>query len=226
MSTIDPTQNNLNVANATQSASSAASASSPQLGQQQFLSLMVAQLKNQDPMQPMQNGEFLGQMAQFGTVSGIQDLQKSFGSLATALQSNQALMASSLVGRTVLAPGNAGALAAGGALAGAVDLPASTADVVVNITDSSGQLVQRLDLGAQSAGTARFAWNGITAAGTPAMPGVYKVSAQALNGTQQYAPNTLMEARVDSVSLGGANGLTLNLAGLGAVNLSDVKQIG
>ena len=58
------------------------------------------------------------------------------------------------------------------------------------------------------------------------MPGVYKVSAQALNGTQQYAPNTLMEARVDSVSLGGANGLTLNLAGLGAVNLSDVKQIG
>ena len=224
MTTIDPTKNNLNVANATQSASAAAT--SPQLGQEQFLSLMVAQLKNQDPMQPMQNGEFLGQMAQFGTVSGIQDLQKSFGSLASALQANQALMASSLVGRTVLAPGNAGYLPAGGQVAGAVDLPTATQDVVVNITDSSGQLVQRLDLGAQSGGTVRFAWDGKTAAGTPALPGVYKVSAQALNGTQQYAPSTLMEARVDSVSLGGSNGLTLNLAGLGAVNLSDVKQIG
>jgi flagellar basal-body rod modification protein FlgD len=224
MTTIDPTNNNLNVANATQSASAAAT--SPQLGQAQFLSLMVAQLKNQDPMQPMQNGEFLGQMAQFGTVSGIQDLQKSFGSLATALQSNQALMASSLVGRTVLAPGSNGYLAAGSTFGGAVDLPTASADVVVNITDSSGQLVQRLDLGAQTAGTVRFAWDGMTATGAPAMPGVYKVSAQALNGTQQYAPNTLMEARVDSVSLGGSNGLTLNLAGLGAVNLSDVKQIG
>jgi flagellar basal-body rod modification protein FlgD len=223
MTTIDPT-NKLNVANATQSASAAAT--SPQLGQAQFLSLMVAQLKNQDPMQPMQNGEFLGQMAQFGTVSGIQDLQKSFGSLASALQSNQALMASSLVGRTVLAPGNNGYLAAGSTFGGAVDLPTASADVVVNITDSSGQLVQRLDLGAQTAGTVRFAWDGMTATGAPAMPGVYKVSAQALNGTQQYAPNTLMEARVDSVSLGGSNGLTLNLAGLGAVNLSDVKQIG
>jgi flagellar basal-body rod modification protein FlgD len=223
MTTIDPTKNNLNVANATQSASAA---TSPQLGQEQFLSLMVAQLKNQDPMQPMQNGEFLGQMAQFGTVSGIQDLQKSFGSLASALQSNQALMASSLVGRTVLAPGNNGYLAAGSALGGAVDLPTASADVVVNVTDSSGQLVQRLDLGAQTAGTVRFAWDGRTAAGTPAMPGVYKVSAQALNGNQQYAPSTLVEARVDSVSLGGSNGLTLNLAGLGAVNLSDVKQIG
>lgn len=223
MTTIDPTNNNLNVANSTQSTNSG---SSTELGQAQFLALMVAQLKNQDPMQPMQNGEFLSQMAQFGTVSGIQDLQKSFGSLATALQSNQALMASSLVGRTVLAPGNAGYLAAGGAVGGAVDLPASTSDVVVNITDGSGQLVQRLDLGAQSSGTVRFTWDGTTAAGTPAAPGVYQVSAQALDGTTPYAPDTLVEARVDSVSLGGSNGLTLNLAGLGAVNLSDVRQIG
>jgi len=199
---------------------------SDQLGQQQFLELMVAQLKNQDPMQPMQNGEFLGQMAQFGTVSGIQDLQKSFGSLATALQSNQALMASSLVGRTVLAPGSTGYLPAGGKLGGAVDLAAATQDVVVSITDSSGQLVQRLNLGAQSAGTVRFAWDGMTSAGTVAAPGLYQVTAQAQNGTQQYAPGTLTEARVDSVSLGGANGLILNLAGIGAVNLSDVKQIG
>ena len=226
MTTIDPTQNNLTAGNSTAATSSSSSGSSTQLGQAQFLSLMVAQLKNQDPMQPMQNGEFLSQMAQFGTVSGIQDLQSSFGSLATALTSNQALMASSLVGRTVLAPGSTGYLAAGGTLGGAVDLPASTSDVVVNITDSSGQLVQRLDLGAQPAGTTSFAWDGTTAAGTAAAPGVYNVTAQALNGTQQYAPNTLVEARVDSVSLGGSNGLTLNLAGLGAVNLSDVKQIG
>lgn len=195
------------------------------LGQDQFLELMVAQLKNQDPLKPMQNGEFLGQLAQFGTVSGIQDLQKSFSGLASSLQSNQALMASSLVGRSVLAPGDSGTLVPGASLRGAVDLPKSAQNVVLDITDSGGQLVRRLELGAQTAGAARFSWDGLNSTGALAPAGIYKLTAQVQGGNERYAVNTLIEARVDSVTLGGTNGLTLNLSGIGPVNLSDVRQI-
>lgn len=198
---------------------------SDKLGQEQFLELMIAQLKNQDPMKPMQNGEFLGQMAQFGTVSGIQDLQKSFTELSTSLQSNQALMASSLVGRTVLAPAAGAQIGAGGGLRGVADLPGAASDVAVSITSASGQLVKRIDLGAQNQGEIGFVWDGTDDTGAAVPPGAYRVSVQALSAGQSYALNTLIESRVDSVTLGGANGLILNLAGLGPVNLSSVRQI-
>lgn len=195
------------------------------LGQEQFLELMIAQLKNQDPLKPMENGEFLGQIAQFGTVSGIQDLQKSFGQLAGALQSNQALMASSLVGRSVLTPGNVGALTAGGALSGTVELNSSAANLAISIVDGNGQLVRRLELGTQAAGSVPFSWDGLTDAGSPAVPGRYQVRAEAVVNGQATAMATQIAARVDSVTLGGAQGIVLNLAGLGAVAFNDVKQI-
>lgn len=195
------------------------------LGQEQFLDLMVAQLKNQDPTKPLQSGEFLGQLAQFGTVNGIQELQASFSEMSTALRSNQALMASGLVGRTVLAPGGVGALPAGGSLAGSMNLASSAANVVVTITDAAGQLVKRMDLGSQTAGEVSFNWDGVTDNGTAAAPGRYAVKAQAFSGTESYAVDTFVLSRVDSVSLGGAQGLMLNLSGLGAVSVTDVKQI-
>jgi flagellar basal-body rod modification protein FlgD len=222
MSTID-TSNKI-PASLQNSASTTGSTQS--LGQDQFLSLMIAQLKNQDPMQPMQNGEFLSQMAQFGTVSGIQELQQSFADLSTSLQSNQALMASSLVGRSVLAPGSVGTIAAGGSLGGAVDLGSSAAGVVVTISDSSGQMVQRLSLGSQEAGTVRFVWDGKTSGGAAAPAGNYTITAQAVGSSETVALNTLVEARVDSVTLGGTKGLVLNLAGGRTAYLSDVRQIG
>ena len=200
-------------------------ANSKKLGQEQFLDLMVAQLKNQDPTKPLQSGEFLGQLAQFGTVNGIQELQTSFSDLSTSMRSNQALMASSMVGRTVLAPGSVGVLPAGGTLAGSLNLPASTSNLVVTITDSNGQQVRRMDFGQQAPGDLSFSWDGLTDNGTAAVPGQYKITGQALSGTQSYAVETFMASRVDSVSLGGSQGLMLNLAGLGAVPVSDVKQI-
>lgn len=198
---------------------------SSKLGQEQFLELMVAQLKNQDPTKPLQSGEFLGQLAQFGTVNGIQELQASFGEMSTALRSNQALMASGLVGRTVLAPGGVGTLPAGGSLAGSMSLASSASNVVVTINDAAGQLVKRIDLGSQKAGEVSFSWNGMTDNGTAAAPGRYAIKAQAFSGTESYAVDTFVLSRVDSVSLGGSQGLMLNLSGLGAVPVTDVKQI-
>lgn len=209
----------------TAKAQSATGTASNALGQSQFLDLMVAQLKNQDPTKPLDSSQFLGQMAQFGTVNGIQGLQKTFTEMASALQSNQALMASSLVGRSVLVPGGVGVLPQGGALNGSVTLPVSVADLAINVTDGSGQLVRRLVLGGQQAGETRFSWDGLNDAGAAAVPGRYKITAEALVDGKSYAADTSVSALVESVSLGGTQGMLLNLTGLGQISLGNVKQI-
>lgn len=196
------------------------------LGQDEFLKLMVTQLKNQDPMKPMQNGEFMGQMAQFSAVTGIKELQTSFSQFATAMQSSQALQASALVGRSVLVPGEAGVLAQGGNLSGAVDLPASTSGVSLSVYNQAGQVVRRLEMGPQPAGLAAFTWDGKTDAGDAAPAGKYKVGASAMMEGKTAAVDTLMAATVESVTLGrGAQGPTLNVTGLGPLDLSSVRQI-
>ena len=196
------------------------------LGQTEFLDLMIAQLKTQDPFAPMQNGEFISQMAQFSSVTGLADLQQSFDKLATSLQSNQALQASSLVGRTVLVPSAVGTLPTGGAISGAVDLPLSSGSVGVNIQDSAGQMVRRLELGSQPSGQAYFKWDGLTNAGVPAESGRYFISADAGINGDTVALQTLMSSTVGSVTLGqGGNGLTLNLTDGNVVGFSSVKEI-
>ena len=207
------------------SSSTASTAISGALGEQQFLQLMVAQLQNQDPTQPMQSGNFLGQLAQFGTVSGIQGLQSSFSQFTSSMQSNQALMATSLVGHSVLAPGSAGSLSAGGSISGAVDLGSAASDVVVGVYDSSGQLVNSVDLGPQAAGQVPFSWNGQNSNGVLMPAGTYQIKANVINGSSTVAANTLIAANVDSVSLGGSQGIMLNLSGMGSVPLSAVTQI-
>lgn len=196
-----------------------------ELGQDQFFELMLTQLKNQDPLKPMQNGEFLAQIAQFSTVTGIQKLQESFGQLAAGMQSAQALQASSLVGRSVMLSSNSAALAPDGSVSGAVELSASASSVSVEIYDAGGQLVQRLDLGAQPAGQVSFTWDGKNTSGEAAAPGRYTIKAQAASGGQSASVPTLVAAKVESVTLGGGQGLLLNLAGQGSVSLSDVRQI-
>lgn len=197
------------------------------LGQAEFLELMIAQLRNQDPLKPMENGEFLGQMAQFGTVSGIQDLQASIEQLAGALQSGQALQASALVGRAVLVPGGSGELGAGGAgLTGQVDLPDTATALTLTIQDAGGQTVRTLELGAQAAGPVSFKWDGLTDAGRPAAPGIYRVTAQAVIGSAPTAVEAALARRVESVSIApGGQGVTLNLTGGRSVSLGEVRQI-
>ena len=198
---------------------------SNELGQDQFLELMMAQLKNQDPMKPMDNGEFLSQMAQFGTVSGIQDLQKSFNSFSSSLQSNQALMASSLVGRAVLVPGSSLPYSGAPAMA-AADLSEAASDVRVSVLDGSGQVVRQFALGPQSAGTVKFSWDGLSNSGAAAPSGTYQIKVDAVSGGKNSALPTYVVARVDSVSLGGQQGITLNLWDGSTTSLANVKEIG
>ena len=197
---------------------------SARLGQEEFLNLMIAQLQNQDPFEPMENGNFLAQMAQFGTVSGIQELQQSFESLSSSLVSNQALQAASLVGRQVLAPTGVGVLEEGGGLQGSVDLPAASPEVSVNIYDQAGQLVRRMELGSQAEGPVPFQWDGLRDDGSYAPPGEYFVSAEASIDGNAEAVETYLVNQVEAVTL-GRGGLLLGLKGGGSLDFSEVKQI-
>lgn len=197
-----------------------------ELGLEQFLKLMTTQLNNQDPFEPMDNSAFLGQMAQFGTVSGIQDLQNSFKDLSGSLQSNQALQASGLVGRSVLVPSEFGSLEEAGALRGAVELPSGVSSLQLKVFDQAGQLVRSLDLGAREGGTVHFAWDGFKDDGTSAAPGLYQFKVEGMVDGEPQAFPSFAAARVESVVIGeGGEGLTLNLAGQGSVPFSQVEQI-
>jgi len=211
----------------TGSAGSTTGASSTSLGGTDFLTLMLAQLKNQDPTSPVDSNTFLTQLAQLSEVQGITSLNTSFSTLSSSLSSSQALQASSLLGHQALVNSSTATLAAGGTVTGAVNIPQTTSQVVLNISDSSGALVSQINLGAQSAGLTSFSWNGTTNTGSQAPAGTYTLSAQyagaAKNGT---AATTLVNGTVESVSMGaGSTGLTVNVAGIGSVPFSSVQQI-
>ena len=197
------------------------------LGQADFLKLMTTQMTHQDPTKPMDNAQFLSQVAQFGTVSGIQDLQQSFKDFAATISSDQTLQAASLVGRSVSVSSGQGLLSAGGKIKGSVDLPSSSTNVTLKVIDpATGEVVQTKNLGGHSAGPIAFTWDGTNGNGTLANPGVYNIQVEAnLDGV-----NTVLRpdirAQVESVSMdSGKNSLKVNLMGLGSVNFNQLKQI-
>ncbi|RMD79466.1 MAG: flagellar hook assembly protein FlgD [Gammaproteobacteria bacterium] len=195
------------------------------LGQEDFLKLMTTQLRMQSPLKPLENGQFLAQMAQFSSVKGIQELTASFAKLADALSAARALQAAAMVGREVMVPGSALSLQDGGRARGAVELPAASGQVVVRVLDASGQLVRRLELGARPAGLVPFTWDGTTEAGEPAASGSYRFEAQALVGGEMQAVKGYRLARVQSVALGGEQGVRLQLEDGEQAELARVRQI-
>ncbi len=196
------------------------------LGQEDFLTLMISQFQNQDPFEPMDNGEFLGQLAQFSTVNGISSLNSSFAGLSVAMQDNQALQAASLVGHSILAVTDMGFLRDGAPLKGGLELESSAGNVQIDITDETGALVQRLNLGQQPPGMVRFSWDGVDSAGQRADSGQYQVTARVIRGTNVESAPTVIEAEIQSVTLGQfGGGMSLNLAGGQAMPLAQVYQI-
>jgi len=212
--------------------------SSTTLGGTDFLKLMLAQLKNQDPTSPVDSNTFLNQLAQLSQVQGITQLNTSFSTLSNSLSSSQALQASSLLGHRALVASPTATLAANGSVTGAVNVPQTTSQVVLNISDGSGVLVRQINLGAQSTGLANFSWDGKAGNGTQAAAGTYTLSAQYAGATSATAATTLVNGTVESVSMGGTStggaastgsaastGLTVNVSGIGSVPFSSVQQI-
>ena len=212
------------VQNATSGQSvSSATPGSPQALQNQFLTLLVTQMQNQDPMNPMDNAQITTQMAQLSTVTGIDNLNTTMNSLSSSFLSTQMLQSATLIGKNVLSAGNGMTLRGGGASFG-VDLPQPVDSFAVTIKDAAGNTVRTLNLGAQVAGTMPLQWDGQTDAGAQAPDGNYTFSVQASQGGNAVTATALSQDVVSSVSQ-NAQGVLLNLANNGQVALSGVKQI-
>lgn len=201
---------------------------SKELGQSDFLRLLTVQLANQDPLSPTDSKEFITQMSQFSSVDSLQSLVTKFDDLSTSLTSNQALQASSLVGRYVLIPSTVGFVAdEASGLSGQLNLPARASNLRFEIHDSAGQLVRNIEVGDRDAGDIDFFWDGRNEQGEFLGQGQYEIFAfGSVNGKTEQIPISI-RAQVQSVNLGGANGgIVLNLTGLGQINFNDVKAVG
>ncbi len=206
---------------ASQSATSASSSVSDT--QQTFLKLLVTQMQNQDPLNPMDNAQVTSQLAQLSTVDGINQLNTTLQGMASVYADTRSMQAAGLIGRSVLAQGSQLTLQNGTANGG-VDLSQAVDDLVVTVRDPAGNVQNKIDLGAQAAGVVPFQWNGQKADGTTAPSGKYTFSVQATQGGNSVDATSLGYATVGSVTL-GAQDTTLNTDSLGGVALSQVKQI-
>lgn len=193
-----------------------------ELGQADFLRLMLAQVQNQNPLEPQANGEFLGQLAQFGIVDGVQQLNSGFGDLSDRLAGEQTLAAASLLGREVLVAGDTRATGTG--LSGVVQGASGSDPVNVEIVDGSGQTVRRISLDAGTNGDTPFVWDGRDDKGNALPYGSYSVVATTGSGRNSVQLDTLLAAPVTAVSRQGAN-VTLDLDGLPSAAISDIRRI-
>lgn len=188
-----------------------------------FLTLLVTQLKNQDPMNPMENAELTTQLAQMSTVEGINKLNASFESLLSGYQASQTLQAAALIDRTVLVEGNLLALGENGA-AGRVNLAVAADTLKIRVTDADGNLVKVLDLGANPAGDVDFAWDGTDSAGNALATGNYHYSIDAASGGSAVAATTYALGLVGSVALSGGSA-KVEVLGIGSRDMSQIVQI-
>ncbi|MFE8069600.1 flagellar hook assembly protein FlgD [Marinobacteraceae bacterium S3BR75-40.1] len=195
------------------------------LGKNEFMDLMLAQMNNQNPLKPQDNGEFIAQLAQFSSLEEMQKLTQSVDTAMGQFRSSQALQASAMVGQSVVVPSETAQLGADGKVSGMIDLAASTSNLQLSVLNGSGELVRQVNLGPHGGGQVPFEWDGKNESGNLMPPGQYSLKAEASypDGTEQM--NTLISSNVDSVSLGKDGSVTLNLAGMGSVPLSEVRQI-
>lgn len=200
------------------------SASNANEAQDRFLKLLVTQMKNQDPLNPMDNAQVTTQMAQISTVTGIGQLNDTLKNFLGQLTGNQAVQGASLAGRQVLISGNAIDLAAGGAAAAGYELPGAVDRVTLSVLDSSGSTIRQEELGPQAAGVHTLSWNGLTTTGNRAADGRYTFKIDAVAAGASAPATTLAYGRVDGV-MPGSNGLQLNLGSLGIRAYADVKEI-
>lgn len=209
---------------------------SNELGQDAFLQLMITQMENQSPLDPQDNTQFISQLAQFSSVESLDKLNNNFDSFTNNFVANQALQASTLVGRSVTVPTDTTRLDMGGIVSMSSDIPASSSEVNLNIYSESGALIDEIPLGAHPAGELILRWDGRGAElngeplpwlssnpeGQP--PGTYKFELTARIDGEETAMETALSANVNSVTVGANGTLSLNLAGVGSVSLADVKQ--
>lgn len=191
--------------------------------QTRFLNLLVTQLKNQDPLNPMDNAQMTTQLSQISTVSGIEKLNATLEKLLGSYSGTQTMQAAAMIGKTVLTAGNTMELGDYAAVGG-VTLDGAADKVTVSIMNSAGVVVQTQNLGAQPAGTVNFSWDGNSDAGVALPNGNYTFSVKATQAGNEVKTTALQAGTVNAVTL-ATDGLKLQLANNKTANYSDVKQI-
>jgi flagellar basal-body rod modification protein FlgD len=188
-----------------------------------FLKLLVAQMRNQNPLNPLDNAQVTSQIAQISTVSGIDRLNATLQALAAGFAADRTLQAAGMIGRGVLVPGSALKLEEGGATGG-VYLPQPVDRLVVTVMDGSGIALHSVDLGPAQPGVVAFHWDGVTDGGARAANGSYTFSVIAQQGDTKIDAIPLSYGRVNGISK-AKEGITLDVGGIGAIGLSEVMQI-
>lgn len=185
--------------------------------QDRFLKLLIAQLNNQDPMNPMDNAQMTSQMAQINTVTGIQQLNETMKSMGGKFASMQALQSASLIGHDVLLEGNTLSINAGKAR-GAIDLPADATSVKIDILSPGGQVVDTLNLGSMAAGRRSFEWDAsaYTESGNPS----YKVTAT--QGGRPMPTTSMTQDTITSIGTSGSS-MSVQLKGRDAVAYESIQ---
>ena len=192
------------------------------LGQEDFLKLMTTQLQNQDPFAPMENGEFIAQMAQFSTVTGITEMGQTLKGLSDKLNEFRIATASDLLGNSVLVPGNVVTPNNNGEIHGIIDLPSPSSETSVSFFDSSGELVHSIDLGSQGRGLVGFEWKSIPKnildKDEPLRVEAYINTGK---GSEGLAPSVFSEVIAASLDTKG-QGVTIDVKDFGEMAAADV----
>lgn len=197
------------------------------LGINDFITLMTTQLKYQDPTNPQDSSEFVAQLAQFSTVSGVQEMNTSISTLLSEMRNSQAVNATALVGHDVLVAADSMAISSGQSVTGAVSTPDGASSINIVVTDNSGQVVRQMSVSADAdSSLAAFTWDGLDNSGNQAAAGTYNFEAIATVGGESVSADTLLTTKVSSVTIDTSdNSLQLNTSSLGSIGLSDVRQI-
>ncbi|WP_310448185.1 flagellar hook assembly protein FlgD [Thiobacillus sp.] len=188
-----------------------------------FLSLLVAQMKNQDPLNPLDNAQVTSQLAQLSTVQGIENMNATLESLAASMGVGQMSEAASLIGHGVLVPGNTLNPSLQQDVVG-FELSRPADSVSISILDAAGNEVRKLDLGSREEGVNVVAWDGLTSNGSTAPAGKYSFVVDATQSGQKVSNTALYLNAVTSVSQ-SSEGVKLNLADNESVSYAEIRQI-
>ena len=174
------------------------------LTQEDFFSLLTAELAHQDPTKPTDNNEMISQMTAFSTTDGVATLNEQFTSFASTMSSSQALQASSLVGRSVLVDENVFGLEEGNTVNGKIESDIAASNVNIYVENTAGEIIQTVPVGSMAAGESSFTWNGLDGNGDPAPTGAYRFRVAGLVDGQASELHAMTYRKVDSVTLAGA----------------------
>ncbi len=197
------------------------------MGQTAFLTLFTAQLKSQNPLDPMDNTAFVSQLAQFSQLEATTKMSDSLSTMATAQTTDRMTAASNLIGKKVAIPDGQAILSNGTPIDGTVALTADTDTITIKVFSSSGTLVRTGQVAAQKKGDFNFTWDGMDSTGNAVADGKYRIEATATRFGKQSLEAVSTQATVRSVESNATTGdLQLDVGEKTIMSLSQVKRIG